>query len=375
MLGSLEQPSSAGEGLPPLRYLGALRWARTPGARTALVLGTLAFDAAVLVPAGRASGNDFRGVPGVLALAAGCVLAALCGPLAGAIVSLAASLAFVAIVSDWAFGSWLAPPLWTALAITTGVLTNRVIAEQAERDRLVARLVESERRAVATRIAAGIAHHLNNKLTTIMGNAELARRGVADNERVVKALTELERASEQLAVLSHAFLIISGGRPHNTTTIDASAGLRAIEHGLAAAVAPHPLDLDIANARCPVRITREEFNELVTNLVRNAAEASPATASVRVAIRAVGADVVLEVTDSGVGMDPDRHRRAFEPFYSTKPPAVTAGLGLPVAQAIVENASGRLAVASQPGEGTTVTAYLPLATSSHPQRALSGRSE
>ena len=116
----LDHAPSAAEGLPGLRHVAVLRFGRTPRVRTALVLATLGLEAVILAAAARAHGNDFRGVPAVLALAAACGLAALCGPLAGALVSLTASFAFVATVTDWAFGSWLAPPLWVSFAIATG---------------------------------------------------------------------------------------------------------------------------------------------------------------------------------------------------------------------------------------------------------------
>ena len=248
------------------------------------------------------------------------------------------------------------------------LVTNGLIAEQAERERLVTQFVESERRAAVARIAAGIAHHFNNKLMTISGNAALARNSVVDDDQLAGALQRIATASEQLAVLSRSLLIISGGRAGPAESVDAAACLRAIEHRLAAAIAPQPLHLDVTDALCPVRIGQEEFIAMATHFVSNAAEASPATASVDVGIRAGESHVVLEVRDSGVGMDSDQLRRAFEPFYSTKPPAVTAGLGLPVAQALVEKAGGTLTVATQPGNGTTMTVQLPLAASSPTER-------
>jgi signal transduction histidine kinase len=357
----LEPAPPAVEGLADPLHIEVLRLGRTPRARTAIVLATLSLQAVVLAAAGRADGNEFRGVPAVVALTGACVLAALCGPLAGGLVALTTSVAFVATVTDWAFGSWLALPLWIFLATATGWATNGLIAEHDQRKRLVTRLVESERRAAVARIAAGIAHHFNNKLMTIIGNVALARKNVVHDAQLAEALQRIATASEQLAVLSRSLLIISGGRVGPTASADVAACLRAIEHSLAAAIAPHPLRLDVTEGLDPVRLGREELIVLMTHLVSNAAEASPASVDVGVAVRAGGSDVVLEVRDSGAGMDSDQLRLAFEPFYSTKPPAVTAGLGLPVAQALVEKAGGSLTVATQPGDGTTVTVQLPRA--------------
>ncbi|MBI5275342.1 MAG: hypothetical protein HY854_02695 [Burkholderiales bacterium] len=104
---------------------------------------------------------------------------------------------------------------------------------------------------------------------------------------------------------------------------------------------------------------------LVSNLVVNAADATatrPAhTARIEIATRRSGGGVELCVADNGCGMDAAVRQRAFEPLFTTKPPGHGTGLGLPLCRSIAEDHGGRIALDSQPGHGTRVTVWLPLA--------------
>src|SRR4051812_16704113 len=344
-------------------YIDVLRFGRTPRGRGLVLVAGLLIEVAILLPAAESANGGVPGVPGVAAVAVACVVAALCGPVAGGIVAFLAAIAFMLAISDQAFGNWLVLVLWPAVGVLTGLTCDRLLATEAERDQLLTRVIQAERQEVAGRIVGGIGHHFNNQLTVIMGNAELARLGLDDDKDkpTVAALEALRAAGERLAGITRLLFILSGGRESAVGTRDAGAALRALENQLEAIVAPRRLAFEVAAAACMVEIEDGMFDVLVTELVRNAAEASPEAAPVRVTLNCTEAEVVLEVVDEGAGMDPAMRRDAFEPFFSTKPPNASTGLGLPVARAIAERAGGALALMSTPGEGTTVRARLPLA--------------
>ena len=108
----------------------------------------------------------------------------------------------------------------------------------------------------------------------------------------------------------------------------------------------------------PVHAHYASLNEAVASLVNNAVAALPEGGTVSISTRTSDEEVVLEVLDDGVGIDPDDIKRIFDPFFTTKGPA-SSGLGLSIAYNLVSQTGGTLSVTSQPGTDTTFTARFP----------------
>jgi signal transduction histidine kinase len=106
-----------------------------------------------------------------------------------------------------------------------------------------------------------------------------------------------------------------------------------------------------------VRLDRETFRSAVLNLLLNAVQAMESGGQLVVRTRAAGLGVLLELIDTGPGMDPDQLAKAFQAFYTTKQGG--SGLGLPTARKIVEAHGGTIDVETAPGRGTKVTIWLP----------------
>jgi signal transduction histidine kinase len=115
----------------------------------------------------------------------------------------------------------------------------------------------------------------------------------------------------------------------------------------------------------PLPLDRDQFGKVVTNLVLNAIEASPADAEVRIGTQPTADGAVLTVVDHGCGMSPEfLHRSLFRPFQTTKKTGL--GIGMFQSRMIVEAHRGRIAVASEQGKGTTFQVFLPAAASPPP---------
>jgi len=110
-----------------------------------------------------------------------------------------------------------------------------------------------------------------------------------------------------------------------------------------------------------VRARRESLEVVLASLLANAAEAIPAGRAGRIEIRVQREDgnVRITISDDGVGMGPEVLRRAFDPFFTTRPAGSGAGLGLPVARGLVEGYGGSLRLESVQGAGTTAIVELP----------------
>jgi CheY-like chemotaxis protein/anti-sigma regulatory factor (Ser/Thr protein kinase) len=113
-----------------------------------------------------------------------------------------------------------------------------------------------------------------------------------------------------------------------------------------------------------------EIREVITNLVANAVDALPEGGRIVVATRAEAGRVIVSVNDSGVGMPDEVMRRAFEPFFTTKGVKRT-GLGLALAYGTVQRHGGEISLESAPGQGTTVTFWLPAAETAADDRGAS----
>lgn len=239
------------------------------------------------------------------------------------------------------------------------------------------RLRLSERLEVVGRLTSGIAHDLNNILTVILGNTELLAQALAA-ERELRDLAEAAlKAVESAAELTSRMLAFARRQPlaARPTDIDALlAGMRGmLGRTLGGRIA---IELVDNGPTWRALVNPLGLESAVLNLCVNARDAMPEggrltieTANVRLGPEdgtpdpdAPAADhVMIAVSDTGAGMPPEVLARACDPFFTTKEGGQGNGLGLSMVYGFVEQSKGRLQIRSAPGQGTTVTLYLPRA--------------
>jgi signal transduction histidine kinase len=124
----------------------------------------------------------------------------------------------------------------------------------------------------------------------------------------------------------------------------------------------YPIRLHVELAPQPVYVWGHEaqIHQVLTNLVVNARDAMPDGGDLTVRVRQEGDSAVLEVQDTGVGMDEATLRRAFDPFFTTKAHQGGTGLGLTISYHIVRQHGGRIEVQSRPGHGSLFRVYFPV---------------
>jgi PAS domain S-box-containing protein len=242
---------------------------------------------------------------------------------------------------------------------------------------LEAQLRQAQKMEAVGRLAGGIAHDFNNLLMAILANAEL----VLDESggRAIRQDVETIRyAAERATSLTRQLLDFSRHQSVEPRHLDVNGVVRDTERLLRRTIGEGiTLELDLAPAPGRVRADAGQLEQVLVNLGVNARDAMPrggrlvlrtGTAVVEEAdivnhlrLRP-GSYVTVAVEDTGVGMSADLQSRIFEPFFTTKPVGQGTGLGLATVYAIVERWDGYTEVRSAPGEGTTVTIYLPRAT-------------
>ena len=248
---------------------------------------------------------------------------------------------------------------------------------EKERRRLEVKMLEAQRLESLGVLAGGIAHDFNNLLVAVTCNASLGRTMVPEDSPLMPCLRDIELAADRAAQLCSQMLAYAGKGPAALQELELSAFTRDSARLLQVAIPKNAtLTLDLAAGLPPLRADRSQLQQVIMNLVINAAEAHgerggqltvrtalfPATRTFLSGCR-TGADLsagdylLLEVRDTGHGMTPEVLARIFDPFFTTK--FTGRGLGLAALSGIVRSHGGALAVESTPGAGTVFRVLFP----------------
>jgi len=231
-----------------------------------------------------------------------------------------------------------------------------------------AQVRRADRLAALGQLTAGLAHELRNPLGTLKTSAELLERKVAaDNEIAREMAGYITQEVDRINSLITRFLDFA--RPRNLrmekTSLHAmlDQAIDRFDREKSGAAASVTVFKNYSPDVPPVNIETELMEHVITNLLSNAAQASPAGAVVTVKTRLAdtpeGQKAEIAVIDRGSGIDPKHLENIFNPFFTTK--AAGVGLGLSIVSKIVDEHGGLITVESTPGEGSVFHVYLPVA--------------
>jgi PAS domain S-box-containing protein len=252
---------------------------------------------------------------------------------------------------------------------------------EAERQRLEAKMLQSQKLESLGLLAGGLAHDFNNLLVGILGNAELAITDLARSPQAVRRLERIKRGAQRASELANQMLAYSGKGQTIVERIDLSAAVAELSGLVESGVTRKGrLHFELARDLPPIEADATQVRQVVMNLILNAAEAigdAPGAIVLRTGVTdatpealadawgaeavAPGRYVFVEVTDTGCGMDEATKPRIFDPFFTTK--FTGRGLGLAAVLGIVRQHRGAITVESAPGSGTTFRVLLPAAPS------------
>jgi two-component system NtrC family sensor kinase len=237
-----------------------------------------------------------------------------------------------------------------------GALAAKFNAMTAALKQHQARFVEAEKLAGIGRVAAGVAHELNNPLQVILGYLSL-NRGLPD-ARLQGQLEAIEDEARRCKQIVDGMLELSRSAPCVACTVDLRALCDDVCGSLRLSAPPGACRLHVEGTGVAV-VDRARLRQLVFNLVKNAVEASGPAGHVRVSVRANARTAEVAIADSGPGLAPEARMRLFEPFFTTKPSGT--GLGLAVSRAIARTHGGDIEVANGSAGGAVFTLRLPRA--------------
>lgn len=249
-----------------------------------------------------------------------------------------------------------------AAAVDNANLYSELAEFTEELERSQAQLVQAEKMAAIGRLAASIAHEINNPLQAIHNSLHLGLHESLDGnkrrEYLGMAQAEVQRLIEIVQRMLDFYRPSRGGLiPTDVNSVLENVlalAHKRLQHG---SVRVHTLlNPDLP----PVPMVSDQITQVFLNVVINAIDAMPAGGDLRVetAISEDRAWVVVRFRDSGPGMSSEQITHLFEPFYTTK--ADGTGLGLAISYGIVERHGGVIEVSSQPGQGVTFVVKLPI---------------
>jgi PAS domain S-box-containing protein len=240
-------------------------------------------------------------------------------------------------------------------------ISERVTLEQ-EQKRLRDQLFQQEKMVLIGQIAASVAHELNTPLATILLRAQLIEQQTGKDSdlsdlkvlegeaqrcrRIIDSLLGFSRRSE--GVTSRADL--NGLIQESLSLVENDLTLKGIN-----------IETDYASNGTTVYVDSNQIQQVLLNLVANAADAMQDGGLLRISTRLLSEQLRVEirVTDSGCGMEEDVLNRVFDPFFTTKEQGKGTGLGLAICRRIVEEHEGEIKIQSRPGRGTSVLVRLP----------------
>jgi two-component system NtrC family sensor kinase len=232
------------------------------------------------------------------------------------------------------------------IALDNARLYSETMRQLEELKRTQAQLVHAEKLSAVGELASGVAHEINNPLTTILGQAHL----LLDHADVTPHVRErvkivADEASRAARIVQNLLLFARHYPPERRPCSLADQVRRVIELiGYQLVHDQIRIETDIVSSP-PVWADENQIQQVVLNLVQNAHQAMVKQDGERlltVRVRATGATVSLEVLDTGPGIEPEALSRVFDPFFTTKPPGEGSGLGLSVSYGIVTEHKGRL---------------------------------
>jgi len=251
----------------------------------------------------------------------------------------------------------------------TRTLEGRVEDKTRDLRRAHEQMLQSEKMASIGKLAATVAHEINNPLSGILTYAKLLRKWTSrqpwDVERqkeVASSLELIESESRRCGEIVKNLLTFSRSAPMNLQWTDVNLILerciRLVHHQLELnnVVACIDAQPELPKLYCD----SAQIEQLILALVMNAIDALPHGGNLKLRSRWHGAEVQLQVADDGVGIPPHQISSLFEPFFTTKESGHGVGLGLAISKGIVERHHGQIEVDSAPGRGTTFTITLPI---------------
>ncbi len=269
--------------------------------------------------------------------------------------------------------SLYASRLENALGELSGLALHFI--DTTEQRILEIQFAQSQKMQAVGQLAGGVAHDFNNLLTAMIGFADLLLTRHGPDDPSFADIQQIRQNANRAANLVRQLLAFSRQQTLVPVRLDVTEALNELANLLGRLIG-EKIDLVMEHGRVlkTVKVDRGQFDQVIVNLAVNARDAMPGGGQVTIRttdlsleepvqrghdLMASGRYVLIEVLDTGVGINKEDMERIFEPFFSTKEVGASTGLGLSTVYGIIHQSGGFIFVDSAPGEGATFSIYLP----------------
>jgi PAS domain S-box-containing protein len=255
-------------------------------------------------------------------------------------------------------------------------LEQKVESAVREREMAHEALRQSQKMEAVGQLTGGLAHDFNNLLTAICGSLEMLQTRISQGKylELDRYVGAAQGAARRAAALTHRMLAFARRQTLDPKSTDVNRLVLDMEELVRRTVGPQiQIEVVAAGGLWPTQVDQNQLENALLNLCINARDAMPGGGRITIETAnkwlddraaaqrdlASGQYVCLSVSDTGSGMTPEVVSRAFDPFFTTKPLGVGTGLGLSMIYGFARQSGGQVRIYSEPGQGTTVSLYLP----------------
>lgn len=275
-----------------------------------------------------------------------------------------------------------------------GIMVDTTSRKEEEKDKrnLEAQLRQAQKMEAVGRLAGGVAHDFNNKLSVILGYADLAKEGNAPPDKNRGYLNQIIKAATQSRDITRQLLAFSRQEMISPRVLNLNTLVKSVQKGLGRFIREDiRFEVRLAEGLWPINMDPTQVDQVLMNLIVNARDAMADGGLLVVETKNVCLDaafahehpeiiqegdyVQLTVSDTGCGMSLETQQHIFEPFYTTKETAKGTGLGLATVYGIVTQNNGLVLVESEFGTGATFKVFFPRCSGEGPQKVVEERTE
>jgi two-component system, NtrC family, sensor kinase len=257
-----------------------------------------------------------------------------------------------------------------ATVFTTGLTVRSLEAAHQKMDELNAQLMQSDKLAALGKMAAGIAHEINNPLAVIGEKAGWMRDLLSEEEfqnsenlkEYQKSIEKIDEHVERVRKITHNMLGFARRMEPHLDDVDVNAVLNQTLELLQNHARINNIDIkkDLQTDLPVIASDQSQLQQVFLNLVNNAIDAIGKDGTIDIVTRRTDQKIEVNIKDDGPGIPKELQRRIFDPFFTTKQTGKGTGLGLSISYSIIEKMGGTINFSSKEGAGTEFRIFLPI---------------